>query len=805
MPTTFHLQDFYMSDFSQNNIKTILINLRRTVLFYPVIIALFTLAFFFEPLFINTGQVLSKFSNDIFGYFIYTLEFGFTQLKEGNLSLWNPHIFSGTPFLGNFQSALLYPFNILFLFLPVHTVINITIVFHVFLFGFFMYMWGLRKNLHPFACFYLAITAMFSGPYFLRIYTGHLGILYTIAWAPLIFIAIDGFALNGSWMWYFMGIAGVCMQILGGSPQYVFYTGIMAAVYALFCLFKEKNIGLIFFPLIIYSVAVILCAVQVVPGFAFARETLRSNGLSYIEASSFSFPAGNIITTVVPDFFGNMASVSYWGKANLWETSSFIGLGTFIFAIFGLLYGDKKKTSLLLAMTLISLMLALGKYTPLFDICYKFLPFFNTFRCTARFILFSTLFFLLIAAIGFDAFLKSKMPARNKALSLLLISITLAVTTLIVGTHITFLRLDDLWRYLLGTIVKSNEIFFNGDIYNDADFIMTITKHSLFALLRVSVFFAVISLFLYLGTFFRWAKAGVFVVLLFEILYFAKTFSAAFDAQMTRAPDLKRFLEAHPGDYRTLTFGNPNAIMWAGGTNITGYDAIFLRRYAEFIAFTQDLDPDTIKDVHIKNPSKLFELIRCRFAVRIKNPLIKREVSDLDFDLLKEFNNPMPHLKIMRKWKVIENRNSIFAELKRSSFDFHKTVILEKDPELSGVPQEIFPVKKDAVSIVNSSTDHLTIEANLTTPGILLVTDPYSSGWRIKPIQTFAQEKYQIIPAYYALMAVPLKSGSHRFVLEYEPKGFTAAKIVSLLSLSIFFCSFIVFAKKIGLRRLKNA
>ena len=39
--------------------------------------------------------------------------------RDGELPLWNPHILSGSPFLGNTESALFYPPNAIFYFLPV--------------------------------------------------------------------------------------------------------------------------------------------------------------------------------------------------------------------------------------------------------------------------------------------------------------------------------------------------------------------------------------------------------------------------------------------------------------------------------------------------------------------------------------------------------------------------------------------------------------------------------------------------------------------------------------------------------------
>jgi len=56
--------------------------------------------------------------------FIYET-LGFDELARGNLVQWNPHVFSGTPFFGSIQPALLYPPNLVYLVLPLPKAINV--------------------------------------------------------------------------------------------------------------------------------------------------------------------------------------------------------------------------------------------------------------------------------------------------------------------------------------------------------------------------------------------------------------------------------------------------------------------------------------------------------------------------------------------------------------------------------------------------------------------------------------------------------------------------------------------------------
>jgi len=88
--------------------------------------------------------------------------------------------------------------------------------------------------------------------------------------------------------------------------------------------------------------------------------------------------------------------------------------------------------------------------------------------------------------------------------------------------------------------------------------------------------------------------------------------------------------------------------------------------------------------------------------------------------------------------------------------------------------------------LVDSSSDSLTIEADVSSPSLLLVTDAYSSGWRALPLPGSIQSQYQILPADVCLRAVPLAAGHHRFRMEYSPLGFRIGKWLTLASIALF-------------------
>jgi hypothetical protein len=131
---------------------------------------------------------------------------------------------------------------------------------------------------------------------------------------------------------------------------------------------------------------------------------------------------------------------------------------------------------------------------------------------------------------------------------------------------------------------------------------------------------------------------------------------------------------------------------------------------------------------------------------------------------------------------VLAGRNDIFSALADPAFDPRKTVILESPPQPPPAPGH----EAGQVRLVNSSTDHLTVEADLQAPAILLVTDSYAKGWQARAMPGSGQRDYQVMPANWCLRAVPLGAGHHLLRMEYLPAGFRLGKWLSIVSLGVF-------------------
>jgi len=770
----------------------------------PVILFILVLLMFAEAIFPLGGKILSSPQTDIANQFIYWRDFGFRELKNGNLPLWNPHLFSGAPFFSGFQSALLYPLNLLFLFLPVALAINISIILHVFLLGVFTQLWARNRCHHPLAALLPGILIMFCGSYFLHIYAGHLSNLCTMAWIPLIFLSIDGLLDRPSLGWVLLGAFASSMQILAGHPQYVYYTGIAVLIYATSHVFMATGKRAIFSLLVILAMLTAGCAmsaVQMLPGIAVARESVRFGGLPYSFAAMFSFPPENLLTLITPYFFGDMNRLPYWGRAYLWEMNLFISITGLILAVYGIVRGG--RSARLLAVTaLILFILALGSHTPLFAILFGHFPWYDSFRGTSKFIFFVSIMLILLAGIGFDALLRERLPSDDSGNTvgkchrgngsffstqpnfvILLFSLLTAGLTLLLEFSASRVFLGEVWQYGFRWITGTGESYLDQLRFAEDTFIteavsFATTQMALTALTLV----AAAGLWRLALTKHRIALYGIFFLAVLEILFFAHNTMISFELKMIRNPALETFVSTIKDDERVLNLWQPNSALSLGTFDLWGYDPGISKRYAELISFTQRLDvKQASQNVRISRYHPLMNMLRLRYIIIPSDGEIR----------VQEVPGAMSRVNLVPNWQFLGDGEKILYELGQPEFNPRKRVLLEKIPSIT----QGTCTSQGSVKVMSSTTDDLIVRASIECPGILLITDNYSTGWHAKSLNEKRREPYQIIRANYTLMAIPLDKGDHTIRLYYRPSSFVVGAAISVISWVLFALLFIYWVK----------
>jgi len=520
-------------------------------------------------------------------------------------------------------------------------------------------------------------------------------------------------------------------------------------------------------------------------GLQAAGESVRSQGTEFDFASMFALPPENLLTFFAPGMLGKLRlpgdpadAITYFGRCYLWEMSVFVSISGLVVATIGAIPGWR-KTLPLSTIVVVTALLALGKHLPLYRPMYNFFPEYSHFRSVSKFTFLTCLFICALAATGFDLLLNKPKIITTGAFICGGMAVAFAVSALVM----TWSSKDGgggTWAWLLETIGQSEESYLPSERYQQAAFIRSSESVAAGSIGWAAATLGAICLLLWLTRRNPRAAYGLIVLATVELCVFARA------SLVTTEPDshypvewLDAIRAAPPGDFRVVNGPLPrlgeidflDQGMSLGIKNLWGYDPGVLKRYAQTLASAQGADPDEAHQyLQIGRASAgLLQMLRCRIALGWQGDL--RSTMELD--------SPLPVAQLVPNWVVREKRDAALALINAPDFDPRKMVVLESSP---GIVADHDGVSGPA-EVVDSSTDWVEIRTTTPGPNILLITNNFSAGWRVVPLEATSQTQYQIIPANFTLMAIPLQAGSHHLRIEYLPTAFRVGKWISIIAL----------------------
>ena len=722
-------------------------------------LALLNLLLFGDVLFGGRALVLSSQQTDLYVLFGAWRQFAFDQLSRGHR-----------------RKASTFAVTILFLVLPLTFGLNFSMVLHVFLAGLFTFLWAAHRGLKALACFVSGAVFMFGGAFYLHLYAGHVSHLCAMAWAPLIFLCLDGFFQKPSLKWIAAGMFAISMQVLSSQPQYLYFTAIIGVLYMLLNLKGRRDAWKILAGAVAMAAgAGLLTAAQLWTGIQAFSECARNMKLDYSSASSFFFPPQNLLTLIMPEFFGNLRGAHYWSQWYLWEVSLFIGVTAFFLAVLGALRGESPQRRPALICAAVALVLSLGAATPFFRFFYDWLPVFRGMRGICKFDFLVLLFLALLAGIGLDNLMRSKKIPSWPALAALAAGLAFSSAGLVLfagsraGENGFWFNWFTSIRWLRRPLVEMG-----GEAgLHSLQITQLVGKagaQAAFSLLIAGATFLLLSFLLKMMKTRPAAVYAVAALSLFELFWFAAANRPSFEWSKlgNKCREIAKLYQEDPGDYRV--FGTGSASLLTGGWDIWADEPMVLKRYARFVCFSQGLAENRLFSVAplFKTFNKVFGMVRLKYLIT------------MDQDPIGIYRTPFripPRMFLVHDWEVKNPPASILPALFEPAFDPGRKAFLESDtgfqPSLEG--------PEGKVQWKDINTDQIDIEVDTPRNALLLVTDNYSSGWRAVSLSGDHQN-YHVVPANYFLRAIPLSAGRHHFLLEYRPLAFEVGKWVSLLS-----------------------
>lgn len=305
------------------------------------------------------------------------------ELTAGRFPISNPYLFSGTPFFADINIAILHPLNLLYLIMPPFRALTtgILILFLVGSFG--MYVLGRVLRLGKFASLAGAIIFGFSGS--LVVYANNIPILQVAVLVPWVLAAW----IRGNPVVF---IIVASLQVLSGHPQLTYYTWLLLASYSWRCLWRLVRAGALVF---LYT------AVQLVPFIFFAFSSTRI-GKDFAYVTTDSVHPLSLIRLVIPGIVGNLTAGTAWIQAG--TIHGYVGVLPLLLAP---LAWQTKIGRFFIGVAVISLFLALGKYTPVYWFAYRVIPGIAWFREPVQFLFLWGFGMTVAAMIAIDRFVHS--------------------------------------------------------------------------------------------------------------------------------------------------------------------------------------------------------------------------------------------------------------------------------------------------------------------------------------------------------------------------------------------------------------
>ncbi len=343
-----------------------------------------------------TNLILAR--GDMFLYFYPYWDARAAALRELRLPIWTPDVFMGAPFLANPQTGVLYPLNWLIAPWSAPIAVKISLGLHGVIAWLGLYALGRRRLALSELGGLLAATVFAVGGYLLA-QAEHINQFQALAWFPWILVALTA-ASRPAWQRGLLAGGLIALQILAGHTQSVVISGIGAAAFVLADRLttdagpwrtRALHGVLALWPLAAAGlVAGVLAAGQLLPTFELQGLSMRSGGLDWRDAVSFSLD---------PRILGLALSPGY-SRSVFTEFVGYVGLIALGLATLGTLARDRRRWPAL-ACLVIGLAFAFGAYDPLYA-GLAFLPPFSLFRVPARWLFLFAFGAAVLAGLGLD-------------------------------------------------------------------------------------------------------------------------------------------------------------------------------------------------------------------------------------------------------------------------------------------------------------------------------------------------------------------------------------------------------------------
>ncbi len=353
---------------------------------YAVRISLFVATIMAQlPLWAHSELFLLR-DNDLENFFTPLFVFYKKSIVDSHtFPLWNSLWFGGQPLIADPQSLLLYPSQLLFIFLPISVSILSNIWIHSLLSVYLSYSF-FNKHFDKRAAAVISICFIFSTRLAAAIEAGHYGIILAWAWIPGLLLAAYYIAHVTTFL--SIVVFGIILALLVQS--HLITAMIIASAASIYALVVTKTKVKTFLSLVMATlISFCLLAIVLLPQMAWQPLTTRSLLLTKPEIYPVWQSKREFIYQLLPEL----------GKGNTKDTEKVIGIGfiTLTTAIVGFYKLRNKQKALVIAISIPLILFALNNASPISELMSS-IKFVQLMRVTTR--VWPIVILLILSVVG---------------------------------------------------------------------------------------------------------------------------------------------------------------------------------------------------------------------------------------------------------------------------------------------------------------------------------------------------------------------------------------------------------------------
>src|SRR3989338_971644 len=360
---------------------------KSKVIIFALFFIIISLAFYWK-IFLKPTDIVAGGDNIYSSSAFYYLNHeSFKDNRE--LILWNPYGYSGYPFITSIIGGRFFPTNLFLLFSYKDFYLNYYYPIFIFIAGFFTFLFLRKLKLGYFGSFIGGFIFMLNGNLVQRSLAGDPAHVIAHSLIPVIFYLTEIFFERKNIISATVVALTLATQFLSGQVQFFFYTCLFLLGYYAFRTFSDirnlkKYLG---YGSLILIFVLLISAIQLLPLLQFGKYiTNRGLDSDFNYITQGSLPPYHIINLIMPYFFGVRLLNTYWGFPHA-ELYFYLGIGALILSFLAIISTRDGKVRFFWITAVITLILAMGRYTPLFKIINFIFPVLGFFQVPSRFLI----------------------------------------------------------------------------------------------------------------------------------------------------------------------------------------------------------------------------------------------------------------------------------------------------------------------------------------------------------------------------------------------------------------------------------